>query len=488
MYQERLSIFRLLIPQILSAFLVLTAFTAPAQTCSGNLGDPVVNITFGQDGVTNTGYTPTNAYTYTSSQCPNDGFYTITTSTANCFGSTWHTVTQDHTGNGAFMIINASYDPGDFVRTQVSELCPNTTYEFAAWVMNLVNVDIIDPNITFSVETLSGVVIAKYTTGDIPETPGPEWKKYGFFFTTPPNNPEIILRMTNNAPGGSGNDIAIDDITFSPCIGTVVTATVIGNSLINICQDDLGARSLNATVSAGFVQPVYNWQLSEDMGDVWQDIPGATSLNYQRNPTGTGEYWYRITARDQSSVDLMHCRITSAPVKIKVIANPTVDAGGDKLVVKGQGVTLEGVITNSSSTSVYWVPPDFLSDSRKAITEAYPDKDIKYILYAETPEGCKGQDELFVKVLPYLYVPSAFTPNNDGLNDRWRIPHLVPGPGTVVQVFNRFGKRVYSANGVAVNWDGTFNGVPQSAGTYVYFISNGSKKSNVIKGVLTLIR
>jgi hypothetical protein len=50
------------------------ACTAQAQLCNGSLGDPVVNITFGSGG-SNTGFTPTNAYTYTSSQCPNDGYY-----------------------------------------------------------------------------------------------------------------------------------------------------------------------------------------------------------------------------------------------------------------------------------------------------------------------------------------------------------------------------------------------------------------------------
>src|ERR1044071_3652202 len=90
-----LVLFRSLIILFVSCF----AFSVNAQLCTGSLGDPVVNITFGT-GATNSGYTATNAYTYISSSCPNDGFYTITTSTANCFGNTWHTIGSDHTGNG----------------------------------------------------------------------------------------------------------------------------------------------------------------------------------------------------------------------------------------------------------------------------------------------------------------------------------------------------------------------------------------------------
>src|SRR6188472_1300903 len=91
-------------------FALASNFSIKAQLCSGSLGDPVVNITFGSGG-NNSGYTATNAY-----------LYTITNSTANCFGNTWHTVSSDHTGNGAFLLVNATLTPGDFFVTTVNNL------------------------------------------------------------------------------------------------------------------------------------------------------------------------------------------------------------------------------------------------------------------------------------------------------------------------------------------------------------------------------
>src|SRR4051812_7650596 len=88
-------------------------FSASGQLCSGSLGDPVVNITFAS-GTDYSNYVPLNSYAFTYSPCPNDGFYTVTSQTSNCFGNTWHTVTSDHTGTGGFMLVNASYNPGDF--------------------------------------------------------------------------------------------------------------------------------------------------------------------------------------------------------------------------------------------------------------------------------------------------------------------------------------------------------------------------------------
>ena len=161
-------------------FISWFSFPANAQLCTGSLGDPVVNITFGSGGA-NSGYTATNAYTYTSSFCPNDGYYTITNSTSNCFGNSWYTINSDHTGNGAFMLVNASYTPGDFFVTTVDNLCPNTTYEFASWIMNVITrFNVIRPNITFKIETPAGVVLNQFSTGDIGDIG--QWKQYGFFF------------------------------------------------------------------------------------------------------------------------------------------------------------------------------------------------------------------------------------------------------------------------------------------------------------------
>ena len=104
---------------LLSGFGV--AFTAKGQLCTGSLGDPVVNITFAY-GTSYSGYVPASSYAFNYTNCPNDGYYTVTDRTADCFGNTWHTVTEDHTGNGGFMIVNASYNPGDFFVTTVKLL------------------------------------------------------------------------------------------------------------------------------------------------------------------------------------------------------------------------------------------------------------------------------------------------------------------------------------------------------------------------------
>lgn len=472
-------------------FFIITVFSFCSnftwgQLCIGSLGDPVVNIDFGNG---NSVPSATNGYIYTSSSCPNDGYYTVTNNSSGCFGGTWLNVTRDHTGGGAFMLVNASYTPGDFFLTTVTDLCPNTTYEFAAWMMNVMGRSAIKPNITFSIETPGGTVLQQYSTGDIPEVPVPVWKQYGFYFTTPINNPVIVLRMTNNAPGGIGNDIALDDITFRPCGPAVITAAIQGNSdTVNVCEGNTNQYSFNGAVSVGYTAPVYQWQVSTDSGTKWTDINNANGLTYQRMPTLAASYWYRLAVTEKSALSFTACRIASNIVVVNVHAKPMVSAGPDKIVFAKDSVTLDGMVTGNNSL-FYWDPPNYLNSSSQLTPSASPPSDISYAIYATSQFGCSNADSMQVKVVAGIFIPNAFTPNNDGKNDRWRIPFLFPQFGAVVNVFNRFGQLVYHTEGNLVDWDGNFGGLPQASGAYIYHIRYKKSNGEVnLKGTIMLIR
>ena len=168
---------KILIPLMILAFGRVVAQT---PTCTGGLGDPIVDITFGSGAATYGGPLAqgiTNM-AYIADACPNDGYYSIVHSTSGCFGGTWLNVTSDHTGNpnGYFMLINASYQPSDFYVQTINGLCAGTTYQFAAWILNMVDVQgLILPNITFNIESVSGTVLGTYSTGNIPASVAVDW-------------------------------------------------------------------------------------------------------------------------------------------------------------------------------------------------------------------------------------------------------------------------------------------------------------------------
>ena len=169
-------------------FCLLAGGSVFAQTCTGGLGDPIVNITFGQgvgpgpalaSGITN--------LTYQTAACPEDGFYIIANHSSNCYNGSWWNVGQDHTGNqsGYFMLINASYQPSDFYVQTVKGLCSGTSYQFAAWILNMVSTPgEIEPNITFRIEKTDGSLLQTFATGDIPSAPGALWVQYAFIHDT----------------------------------------------------------------------------------------------------------------------------------------------------------------------------------------------------------------------------------------------------------------------------------------------------------------
>ncbi len=455
---------------------------ARGQLCTGSLGDPVINIDFSPGSA----LPVAPGYTYIASPCPNDGFYTVTGATSNCFNNAWHTVTSDHSGGGGFMLVNASYTPGDFFVSKVSGLCPSTTYEFASWMMNVLRNPGIRPNLVFSIETPSGTILQQFATGDILETPGPEWKQYGFYFTTPADNAEIVLRIRNNAPGGIGNDIALDDITFRPC-GPKITTQIEGfSNPVHVCEDSAGDYTLSSEVSSGFSDPVYFWQISLDTAKTWQDIQGANNATYLASPDEVGIYYYRLSVSERSGLGNSGCRIASSNLVIHIHARPLVDAGPDRTIFAGDTITLQPSVTGESPVYL-WTPPDFLSDPLALNPLAYPPRDQFYTLKVTTAHGCLGSDEVMVKATAGIFVPTAFTPNGDGLNDRWHIPFLDPVMDALVIVYNVYGEEVYRVKGAWVDWDGSVNGKKQPSGTYIYSVrfSNNRKP---LQGTFTLLR
>lgn len=397
----------------LLTFILLT-FTSRSQICSGSLGDPVVNVKFGS-GSNPGGALPSvsNNYSFTSASCPADGVYTIVNSTFNCFNSTWHSLPEDHTpndNNGYMMLVNASFTAGDFYVDSVKGLCPNTTYEFAAWIMNILKPAAcagngIRPNLTFSIQTTSGVILGNYKTGDIDQTFGPGWNQYGLFFTTPAAVNNIILRITNNAPGGCGNDLVLDDITFRPC-GASVNAAINfsgGTSNVDVCQGNTQLFSMSAFLSVGYINPAYQWQVSTD-SITWRDIPGATSLNYTRAPTGTGDFRYRLAVAEAGNISSSFCRIVSNVVAVRVNANPVINASVNKPVCVQGAMELQ----SAGGSDFLWTGPNgFTSAAANPSSIAAINNNGTYTVKVTTARGCSGTESVTVQVFPKATVDAG---------------------------------------------------------------------------------
>ncbi len=175
------------------------------------------------------GRTTYNFQNYGSAS-PTDGNYAIVNyMNQNTFSGNWHNTFGHTTGTvtDQMMVVNAAATPGTFY-TETLTVPANQNIEFSAWILNLLKPSGIKPNISFVINRIGvddnnngtidelgeGQVVTN--TGLIPETTTPTWVNYGAIINTG-NATQIEYRLVNNAPGGGGNDLVLDDLFAAPC-------------------------------------------------------------------------------------------------------------------------------------------------------------------------------------------------------------------------------------------------------------------------------
>ena len=166
---------------------------------------------------------------------------------------------------------------------------------------------------------------------------------------------------------------------------------------------------------------------------------------------------------------------------------PVVDAGPDRFILEGGSIVLQPVVTGND-LQFLWTPNLNMADNRlEKPTVNKPLDDITYKLTVTGRGGCAQSDIMFVKLLRFPKIPNTFTPNNDGINDTWRIDYLNTYPNNRVQVFTRTGQLVFESHGYNSPWDGTIKGKPLPFDTYYYIIEPGNGR-DPITGYVTIIK
>ncbi|MDQ6904119.1 MAG: gliding motility-associated C-terminal domain-containing protein [Bacteroidota bacterium] len=645
---------KLKLPGLVFYFLLSFTPLTQGQFCNGSLGDPIINVTFG---TTSSMLSPTVTTFSYARGCPKKGEYTTGNLIFGC-GETpdahsWHMLAGDHTHNlnGQFMLVNAESTKGVIHTDTATQLCGNTNYQYSAWIANVMEKVLacggapILPNITFSVTTLSGQVLATTNTGDIPMEDSRVWNQYGLTFTTPPDVNAVILTLSTNPKFGCGNAFVVDDITFSVC-GPAVTATIDGSKdPANVCADYTNPFKLNASYSSGFNNPSAQWQSSLDSGKTWSNIPGENALSYQIPHRSIGAISYRLAVAEGSNINSKNCQVLSnviytevhpvpphnspknilgckdktlllpqadpsalevdwtgpngyisknpksqvpnvtytdtgiyqlkqifyfgctsvdtfnlkvfpsttiatqslyslcegdrvhlfasgngsfkwkpssglsndaipdpianpndstvyevvvtnsfgcqdsTEVTINVYKNPKASAGADKEIMLGDTLQLNGMATGTN-INFSWSPSAFINNINVLNPFVFPTTETEYTLTVNSNVGCGiATSRVYVKVFKDIYIPSAFTPNGDGLNDNFKIRGANSYTIVKLLVYDRFGKLLFNGKNSDNGWNGTFKGVLQPVGVYIYYVEmlSPAHKRIVRKGSVLLL-
>ena len=202
--------------------------------------------------------------------------------------------------------------------------------------------------------------------------------------------------------------------------------------------------------------------------------------------------------------DINGCEFTQSITLISE-AELTLDLSDDITVDLGDNGAIE-VTTNAPSNSTWtWSPSLYLACENgdttlqcTNLTVVQPVEDITYTLTITDGLGCSVRDSITVYVNKErdVYIPNAFTPNGDNINDVIMI-YAGNSVGTVrtFKFYDRWGEFIWEANDFAPNdpafgWDGTFRGKPMNPGVFVYYAEieflDGERRT--YKGDVTLIR
>ncbi len=328
-------------------------------------------------------------------------------------------------------------------------------------------------------------------------------------FTLPPD-PVICegsstqLEIVSNATGYTWSpstglsNAAIANPVANPVVTTPYTVTI---TLGRCAATETVTVSVNAAPVPdagpdGFICYGQTYQMQGSGGTQYLWTPN-TFLGDPANPatvssaTSDITYTLRILSDVNGCPSLVTDEMTldvTPPFKVNTFPFDTVAYSGNQFM-------LQAVPTDPDVIHYSWVPAFGLSDAGIAnpvVTAGAVGDVVQYEVTASTVGGCIGIGYVTVKVYkgPDIYVPTAFTPNGDGRNDRFMPIPVGIKSLNYFRVFNRWGQLLYSTNTLHQGWDGRVKGTEQATGVYVWMIEVVTNEDKVVtkKGVVTLIR
>ncbi len=310
------------------------------------------------------------------------------------------------------------------------------------------------------------------------------------------NNVSILNPASHNYPSSANYNVQLIVTSKNGCMDTtrnkVLNASSIHNQpnalyTVNTASHDTPRVCLGVPVN--FKDASSNVQTSYW---IWGDNGLTVELGVNPSPqfatTPAGIYYGQHYIDDNFG-----CRSSITPIVTIIDALPTVK-GETKYVMKNTPNMLMPTITNATSFSWTVTKPLGLADDYLDFNDVEnpictPLTDVTYLITVSNDGGCIDTASYYVKLLKTPEIPTAFSPNGDGINDTWNIGYLSEYVGATVQVFNRYGQIVLNKFGYGNAWNGKINnnGADLPIGVYYYIIKPGSGMP-VMTGYVTILR
>lgn len=260
---------------------------------------------------------------------------------------------------------------------------------------------------------------------------------------------------------GAGCSASLNVTILEPNIVTGTTTVTAANC---------GAADGGASVIASGGNGVYTY--------LWDNPSASTTSSITSVAAGT----YMVTITDGNG-----CTGTATAV-VGTVSTASISAGPDVIIVSGGSTTLFA----TGGVSYVWSPATGLSCTNCASPDANPTVTTMYIVTGTDANGCVGTDTVIVEVdapCGNLWVPTAFSPNNDGNNEE-----LCVYGGCITnmtfQLFDRWGNMVFETTDNSICWDGVYNGKKMNSAVFVYYLVATLNTGELVelKGNISLVR
>lgn len=234
-----------------------------------------------------------------------------------------------------------------------------------------------------------------------------------------------------------------------------------------ICEGGFADLTLTGEVGTSIL-----WESSTNM-TTWSPFAANQTVLTVSPITTT---YYRVTVQNLSCPTDIGNSVT-----VIVYPLPVVDAGPDLQINEGDTVQLNG----TGGALGIWTPPFNMSDQNIPDPDCWPNVTTTYTYSVISLDGCLSEDDVTITVIPIKIptydIKNVLTVNGDGYNDFWIIEGVEDFAFTEVEVFNIYGKEVYSNSDYRNEWDGTYKGKNLPDGTYYYrvFIDGTEFKGNL---------
>jgi gliding motility-associated-like protein len=286
----------------------------------------------------------------------------------------------------------------------------------------------------------------------------------------------VVLSGTQDGPGAiQPSQFAMDIRISGPAVNRPPASLGFGGVPTVSCKGDPVLLLADTTFCSDIVE--YAWFLNDE--------PWFTSL---------GNAVYVDTLKQGDFVRVQATCFADCPVLAVsntvtfTVLDFTVDAGPDVEIYVGESILLNG---STTGVNPYWQPALWLNDPNSLTPIAFPEETTTFFLTA-TNGVCERTDEMVVTVKKTLTIPSVFSPNGDGINDKWEILGTARFDNIKIEVMDRWGQIVFETVGYSEQkwWDGTHRGKPVATSTYYYVIdlNDDTVEERVLKGPVSVIR